>query len=519
MNQIFLGKDARANLKAGVDLVYSAVAPTLGASGRNVVYNKFSRVPIITNDGVSIAREIEPEDESIKQGANLIKQVAERTNDEAGDGTTTSIILAHSIVEEGIKLLDSDPTINPMQLRREITEASNKVIEALKASAKKIETLEELEQVATISVEDKEIGKTIAKAIFDAGENGIVYVNESDDIGVSIEKIEGYQFNQGLVSPYLIQNVQKMETALENVVILITEMPLFFTNEFNELIKAIVGKGTKNILLICDEIHPDVIKFAVMNMAKSNFNLLIVKKPMQKEYLEDLAAITGAVAMTQAKGMIVPKVEYLGGARKVVVTEKLTTIISGTGEKIEEYILALQKQLEDAEDEITKTKLQERIARLTGGVYLLNVGEKTEAEQKYLKLKVDDAVNATKAAKEEGIITGGGIALFNISRILMNYQDNGSKIIYQSCIQPLYMIIKNSGGDCTEVFIQVENTNQGYNALTLEIVPDMFEAGIIDPVKVTRVAFANATSFASLLLTTECQIVPIPEKEDRQGKY
>lgn len=513
-NKVYVGAEARANLKAGVDLVHSAVAHTLGANGRNAVYNKFSRVPIITNDGVSIAREVEPEDLAVKQGADLIKQVSERTNDEAGDGTTTSIILAKSIIENGINALNEHTELNPMKLRREIATATETVIERLKETAQPITTLEALEHVATISVESAEIGKTIAKVIFDAGDNGIVYVNESEEIGVSIEKTEGYQFNQGLVTPYLIMDADRMETVLKDVSILITELPVHFTNEFSALIKKIVDGGKKNILLICDEVHPDVIKFAVMNMAKSNFNLLIVKKPMQKDYLEDIAAIVGATAMTQNKGFIHPKFEYLGNASRVLVNEKSTTIFEGSGD-VDSYVSNLKNQIEVAEDEVTKSKLQERIARLTGGVYMLNVGDSTPAEAKYLKLKVDDAVNATKAAKEEGIVAGGGMALFQIARSLGTIENPtlGDIVIRNACEAPLSQLIKNSGESFEDVASKITSVTQGFDALKLEIVPNIIEAGIIDPVKVTRTAFANASSFAGLFLTTECQIVPIPQKE------
>ncbi len=525
MNYVLKGNEARQKLLAGIDTVHSTVAPTLGANGRNTVYNKWSRVPIITNDGVSIAREVEPEDLGELQGANLLKQVSERTNDEAGDGTTTSIVIAHSMITNGIKLL-SDPSkkVNPMKLRREMIAATEKVIDALKASAQKVTTLEELEQVATISVESEEIGKIIAKAIYDAGDNGIVYVNDSEQIGVSIEKGEGYEFAQGLITPYLIANPDKMETVLENPAIIITELMVNASQDFYDLVSWIT-KSTKDILLICDEIHPDMIKFAVLNMAKGNFRMMIVKKPMQSEFLEDIASLTSTFALSQNKGKIKYVPQYLGGARKVVVTMKDTKIFDGNGKNgtrmvedftipdINSHIENLKVQLESA-DEVLKTKLQERIAKLTGGVYMLNVGEKTEAEAKYLRLKVDDAVNATKAAKEEGIVAGGGMALFKISSILMDDNTDGASIIYQACLQPLATIVSNSGADFTEIANEVNNSDKGFDALTLEIVPNMIAAGIIDPVKVTRSAFQNASSFAGLLLTTESLIVPIPEPKE-----
>ena len=518
-NKILFGSEARAKLKEGVDLVFNSTAPTLGANGRNAVYNKWSRVPIITNDGVSIAREVEPEDMGALQGANLIKQVCEKTNDDVGDGTTTSVVLAHSMIEQGMKLLDSDKTVNPMKLRREMKKATDKVLAELDKMAIKVTTLEELENVATISVENPEIGKTIAKAIYDAGDTGIVYVNDSEEIGVTIEKVEGYQFQQGMITPYLLKDPNRMETVLNNAAVFITELQLLWTNEFSSMIKTLVEQnGIRDILIICDEIHQDVIKFAVMNQMKGNFNLSIVKKPIQKDYLEDIASIVGANAMTQNKGFVHPKVEYCGLAKKVVINEKTTTIFIDESKKVasDDYILSLKVQEGLADNEVAKTKLQERIARLTGGVYMLNVGDKTEAESKYLRMKVDDAVNATKAAKEEGIVAGGGMALFNVSATLQG-DTQGEFIIYKSCLEPLNNIVKNSGED----FSQISNSvggDSGFNALTLGIEPDMIKAGIIDPVKVTKSAFSNAASFAGLLLTTEVLITPIPEPVDIKPK-
>lgn len=532
-NVIRHGAEARQKLFEGFELVFKTVAPTLGANGRNVVYNKYSRVPIISNDGVKAAREVDPEDLGALQGANLIKQVSEQTNDEVGDGTTTSIILAYSIIENGMKLLN-DPTkkVNPMKLRREITEATNKVLEALKESAQEVTTLEQLTNIATISVEDAEIGKTIAKAIFDAGQNGIVYVNESEKVGVSVEKIEGYQIPQGMITPYLITDPQKMETILYNPVIIMTELQTLLNDDFKNFISQIVLKN-KEILLICDEIHDDVIKYAFLNLfvkgpdgqfMPPKFKMVIVKKPMQMNSLEDIAALTGGESITKDKGKIKYNVSYLGSAGKVVINQKTTTIFDGAGMNkmftengvvsiLDTHLENLKGQIEESKDENEKLKLQERIARLTGGIYLLNVGEKTEAEARYLKDKVDDAVSATKAAQEEGIVAGGGMALFNASKVLLGYSNFGESVVYQACLHPLKTIIENSGEDYTSIFNQVENSTRGFNALTLEIEPDMIKAGILDPVKVTRLALSNAASFAGLMLTTEVLITNLPSKD------
>lgn len=537
-NIVRFGKEAREKLFEGFTIVFKTVAPTLGANGRNVVYNKFSRIPIASNDGVKAAREVSPEDLGVLQGANLIKQVSEQTNDEVGDGTTTSIVLAYNIIKHGMELLnDSSLKINPMKLRREIADATEKVLTALKESATPITTLEELTNVATISVEDPEIGKTIAQAIFDAGQNGIVYVNDSEKVGVSVEKIEGYQFSQGMITPYLITDPTKMETILYNPAIIMTELQTLLNDDFKNFIGQIVQKN-KEILLICDEIHDDVIKYAFLNLfvkgpdgqfLPPKFKMAIVKKPMQENSLNDIAALTGGEAMTKDKGRLKYNVSYLGSAGKVVINQKTTTIFDGAGINklftdngivsiLDTHLNNLKTQIEESKDENEKIKLQERIARLTGGIYLLNVGEKTEAEARYLRDKVDDAVAATKAAQAEGIVAGGGMALFNIGRALgvLPVLTDGEKIIKDSCFSCFEQIVSNSGEDSQDIGGKILNPLEGFNALTLKIEPDMIKAGIIDPMKVTRLALENASSFAGLMLTTEVLITDLPV-ENKSG--
>lgn len=513
-NTTYFGKDARERLKAGIDIVHDAVSKTLGANGRNVVFNKWTRVPIITNDGVSIAREIEPENLSLRQGANLIKQVAEQTNDEAGDGTSTSIILAHSIITSGFQLIEKE-TVNPMKLRKEISEATKMVVTKLKEVAKPVTSLEDLEKVATVSVESPDIGKTIAKAIYDAGDTGIVYVNESSDIGVSIEKIEGYQFQQGMITPYLFTNPERMETVLENCAVFLTDIQLTLSNEFLKMMEKIIAE-TKDILIICDEFHPDLLKFAVKNLAKGNFTMAIVKKPMNSDFLEDAAMLVGAEALTANKGVVFPRIDYVGRCKKVVVTKNTTTIFEGVNaEKTTEYVENLKKQIDvakEAHDEVQVTKLEERIARLTSGVYMLNVGDKTEAEMRYLKLKVEDAVNATKAAKAEGIVTGGGVALYWIAQELTG-ETWGEMIIRKACEAPLKQLVENSGEDFNDIKGKLD-VGMGFDALTGK-VSKLEDQGIYDPVKVTRTALENASTFSGLLLTTETLITPNSEPEDR----
>lgn len=528
-NKVLFGNDARNKLKAGIDVVAKTVSCTLGANGRNVVFNKWSRVPIVTNDGVSAAREVEPEDLGEAQGANLIKQVSERTNDEVGDGTTTSIVLAHSMITQGMELLNNkDLNINPMKLRREMIEGSKKVIAALQDSAIKETDREKLEQIATVSVESPEIGKVITDSIFDAGDDGIVYVNDSLTVGVTTEKVEGYHIPSGLVSVGLVTDLEKMECVLNNPVVLITDLPIHLDENFLSFLGQVTQKN-KEILVVCDEFHPDVLKFAVRNRVSGQFKMALVKKPMQADYLEDIAALTGGFAMTGEKGKLKYKIEYLGSAKKVVAHQFYTVINEGAGmngvRMIEDqltvdgtkHIENLKAQYTAADNEVIKTKLKERVARLTENVHMLSVGEKTEAEQKYLRLKVDDAVAAVKAAREEGIVAGGGTALFNIASIFNGSVIDGELILARACLAPMRQIVENSGEDFGKVchdIVQLstdKTRNVGFDALKMKTIPDMFEAGIIDPVKVTRNAFMNASSFAALLLTIETVVIPNPE--------
>lgn len=522
-NKVFKGKEAREKLLKGMEEVFDITKVTYGANGRNVVYNKWTRVPVASNDGVNIAREVEPEDLSELQGANLIKQVAENTNAELEDGSTATIINSFIISKKGNEIINSDSKVSPMRLRKEIKEATKIVLDELEKNVIKVDSIEDLEKLAITSVEDIGYGKTIAKAIYDSGDNGIVYVNESDTIGVSVEQVEGYQFQQGMVTPYLIKDVDRMQTVLENASVFVTELQLLMTNEFIKLISDSVDAGCKNVLIICDEIHQDVIKFAVMNTIRGNFTLAIVKKPMQKEYLEDISAIVGAKAMSQNKGLVHPKFEYLGRAKKVVIKEKTTTIFIDDSKVVSanEYIDSLKHQLENSEGEVSKVKLEERIARLTGGIFIVNVGEKTEASIKYLRDKVDDAVNSLKKvwrAKDGGVVIGGGSALYHIGNRLLQGKNltNGEKVVYEACKSCLLQMLDN-GGEVDSTILDKINADGigGYNALTMEYESDMFGAGIIDATKVIATSFANASDFGGDFVTYENLITPNPEIEAR----
>ncbi len=518
-NKIFKGAESRSVLLEGMKEVFDTVKVTFGGNGRNVVFNKWSGTPVASNDGENIADQVVPEAPELQQGANLIKQVARYTNAELQDGSTATIINSYNLSKAGNDLINSDKKISPMRLRKEMKNAKEKVLSALKEMVIPINGVEDLEKLAITSVEDEEYGKMIAKTIADAGDNGIVYVNESEKVGMSVEQDEGYQFNQGLISPYLIKNLDRMETKLEDVAVLVTDIQLNFpNNEFLKMISDTVANGTKNILIICDEIHPKLIEFAVMNMYAGKFNLILVKKPMQKEYLEDISSIVGATAMTKDKGIIFPKIEYLGRAKKVIAKEKSTTIFidESKTEIASQYVETLKKQLELAEDEITRTKLQERIARLTGGVFVINIGANTDAALKQLRDKVDDAVNSLKKVwknKMDGVLPGGATALYFIGKKLLQNTEltNGEKVVYERCKGTLVQMLEN-GGENEEMLARIDREGGGYNALTMEYVPDMFKAGIIDATKVISTSYSNSIDFASDFVTYENLITPIPEK-------
>lgn len=526
-NKTLFGAEARAKLLEGINLVSKSVSLTLGASGRNAVFNRWSGKPIITNDGISIAEDTRPEDLGQLQGVDLHNQVLQEVNEEAGDATTTTSVLYSSMVNRGNELINSpELKVNPNRLRKEMVTATKKVIEEIKNSVVKVENFDDIKKIAITSADSEEVGTVIAEAVHAAGENGIVYVNESDKEGVTFSKNEGYQFSQGMLSPYLLTNPEKMESVLIDPAILITEMQLLFNDDFVKFIGSIIP-NKKDILIICDEIHPDVVKFAVQNMMKGICRIAIVKKPMQAEYLEDIASLVGGFAMTPSKGKIKYSLEYLGTADKVVITDKNTTIFGkNDADKVIDgsvvvknstYIENIKTQLENSDDEIFKIKAQERIARLTGGIYLLNVGARTPAEQRHLKDKVDDALNAARKAKD-GYLPGGGVALFNIANKLVEASgselNSGELVIYNSLKQPLFQIINNAGEIVDNIIDQIKNTGNplsGYDAALLGVVPNIIEAGITDSVKSTLSAVSISSSNAGLFLTTDILNVPIPE--------
>jgi chaperonin GroEL len=507
-NEQFFGDEAREFLLQGIELVYKSVSPTLGAGGRNVVYNKYSGVPIITNDGVSIARQIKPKNNAHYQGAELIKQVCEQANTEVGDGTTTSTILAYELIVNGIKALQEDKKLNPMTLRRQMLDAMKKVVAQVTALSKPIETLEELQQIATVSVEDKEIGALIGKAIFDAGTNGVVYVSDSSDAGVSVEQITGFQFQEGVVSNYFILNQGRGETVLNNPLIIVTD--ILATDEDKNLITVLnyAAEKMRSVVLICNEFHPKLAAFMVQNLQKRTLLSVMVKMPMHKNFIEDVCAITGATPVSDSVGSRTFTVEKCGTANKVVVTPMTTTIFDGMGQdKTAELVSSLEEKLTTDLDEKTKSETEERIARLTGKVFIVHVGGATEANDRYLRMKVDDAVSSTKAAREMGILAGGGTVLRTIGK--QTPTTKGEEVVYKAIQAPFKKIVENAGGDIDVVESQMTDDNKGFDAVSCTVIENLIDNGIIDPTKVTKTAVEASVTFASLFLTTETIIVPL----------
>jgi len=509
------GEEAREALRVGAEQVYKAVSSTLGARGRNVVRQNFGR-PKITNDGVTIARSINLEDPFERQGADLIKEASEKTNNECGDGTTTSIVLTYSLYENGLNAIKNGA--NPMVLRKEIETESEKIIAELKAMAIPVDTDEMLESIATISVENPEHGKIVADAVRSAGKDGIVIVEEGIAPTIVKEEVNGYRFDRGLESPYLVTDADKMQcvfTATETlgIPVLITDKSWNLVNDLLPLLTEVKKAGHDKMVIIAEEIAGDLMAFLVKNRMQMVFHTAVVKCPYNKDTLEDIAALTGGTAVLASKGISVPKLEHLGYIQKFISNQTETTLIDGSGD-ITEKVATLRAQVENPENlEYEKDKFQVRLSALTGKTVVLKVGANTEAETKYLKDKFDDAVNATKAAVEEGIVAGGGMALYRIYEKL--YKDivpeseNDVQILLSLFLtSPLKKIIDNAGGTWGYDFAI---PTSGYDALNGVVVDNIVSAGIIDPVKVTGTAIKNAVSLACMLLTCETIIASIDD--------
>lgn len=529
--QILFGDDARKKLKSGIDQVSRAVKVTLGPKGRNAVLEKGYGGPTITNDGVSIAKEITLKDKFENMGAEIIKEVATKTNDIAGDGTTTSVVLAEAIISEGMK--HTNMGLSVLGIRSGMESATKDVVSALKSMSKSISTKEEIRQVASVSSESEEIGKIIADTIDKVGKDGVVTTEESPTLGVDSEVVEGLEFDKGYISAYMITNGERMEAEYKDVPVLVTDKKISAIKDVLPLLEKVAGTGKKDLVIIADDVDGEALTTFVINKLRGGFNILAIKAPgfgdRKKEELRDIATVLGAEVISDEVGMTLESVELsvLGKATRIVSKKDSTIIVGGKGkrEDIASRVRELKKLKDNTKSKFDIEKLEQRIAKLTGGVAVIKVGASTETEMKYLKLKIEDAVNATKAAIDEGIVLGGGVALVKAGdkvRASFSKKESsaefkaGYEIILNACEVPLKQIAVNSGkGDGSIVVETVKKSkgNGGYDALKDEYVTDMFTAGIIDPVKVTRTGLENATSASAILLTTEVAIVEEPKEE------
>jgi chaperonin GroEL len=527
--EVIYGEDVKKRVKKGVDTVADAVKVTLGPRGRNVILDKGYGGPTITNDGVSIAKEITLKDKFENMGAEIIKEVANKTNEEAGDGTTTATILMQALVHEGLR--QTTMGVNAMAVRTGMEHASQDVVEALKGMATKISSLDEIKQVARISAESSELGEKIAETIDKVGKDGVVTVEESQSFGIETELTEGMEFEKGYVSPYMVTNSERMESEYKDAHILITDKKITGVQEILPLLEKIAQTGKKELVIIADDVEGEALATFVVNKLKGGFSVLAVKAPgygdRKKEILNDIAITVGGQVISEDLGLKLEdtELEQLGKASRVVSTKDKTTIVGGSGKKadIEDRVKALKAQLEQATSKFDKEKFEERIAKLSGGVAVIRVGAATETEMKYLKLKIEDAVNATKAAIEEGIVPGGGSSLVHAGRAVWDKRRKdlsdeeliGYSIVLQALNAPIKQIADNTGKMAGEVVMDKINEmkgNAGYDAAKGEMVEDMIKAGIIDPVKVERSAVQFAVSAAAILLTSEAAIADEPEE-------
>lgn len=533
--QILYAEQCRHALRRGVDKLANAVKVTLGPKGRNVVIDKGYGAPVITKDGVTVAKEISLEDKFENLGAELVKEVASKTNDVAGDGTTTATLLAQSIVNEGMKAVAAG--VNPVALKRGIDRAVVAVVDGLKKISKEIKTHEEIEQVASISANDKEIGKQIAEAMKEVSKEVkdikeiVITVEESQTFGLSREVVKGMRFDRGYVAPYMVTDQVRMEAEYNDPYILLSDRKVSSVEEILPILEKVIAAGRKDLIIIAEDIEGQALTTLVLNKLRGTFNTLAIKAPgfgdRRKEMLEDIAVLTGGRVISEDVGLKLETVELadLGRARKIVSTKDTTTIIEGKGVeiKVKERVAQLKAQLSASESEFDKEKLQERLAKLAGGVAVIKVGAATETEMKEVKQRIEDAVAATKAAVEEGIVVGGGVALVRVLSVLDKVVAEGDErvgvnILKKALTAPVRQIAENAGKDGSVILEELKKVsgNTGYNAAE-DRYEDLVVAGIIDPTKVTRTALQNAASIAALLLTTEAAIADAPKKDEKES--
>ena len=527
---IRFAQDTRKALETGVNKLADTVKVTLGPKGRNVILDKMFGVPLITNDGVTIAKEIELEDRFENMGAQLVKQVATKTNDVAGDGTTTATVLAQAIIREGLKNVTAGA--NPIIVRKGIQKAVECAVEELKKQSRTIETQEEIAQVGAVSSGDNEIGKLIAQAMEVVGKEGVITVEESKTMNTELETVEGMQFDRGFVSAYMVTDVDKMEAVLNDPYILITDKKISNIQELLPILNKIVEQG-KKLLIIAEDVEGEALSTLVLNKLRGVCEIVAVKAPgfgdRRKEMLQDIAILTGGVVISEEVGYDLKEcdLDMLGRASSIKVVKDSTTIVGGFGEKeeIENRVNQIKHLIEETSSDFDKEKLLERLAKLAGGVAVVKVGAATEVEMKEKKLRIEDALNATRAAVEEGIVAGGGTALVSTIPVLDKLVETlegeeqlGAKIVRKALEEPLRQIAINAGLEGAVIVQNVieEDPEVGFDALNEKYV-NMIEAGIVDPTKVTRSALQNAASIAGVFLTTEAAVADIPEKEDKNA--
>ena len=521
--EIKFSSDARSAMVRGVDILADTVKVTLGPKGRNVVLEKSFGSPLITNDGVTIAKEIELEDHFENMGAKLVSEVASKTNDIAGDGTTTATVLTQAIVREGIKNVTAGA--NPIGIRRGIEAAVAAAVEALKNNAIPVANKEAIAQVAAVSSRSEKVGEYISEAMEKVGKDGVITIEESRGMETELEVVEGMQFDRGYLSQYMVTDSEKMVADLENPYILITDKKISNIQEILPLLESIL-QSNRPLLIIADDVDGEALPTLVLNKIRGTFNVVAVKAPgfgdRRKAMLEDIAVLTGATVVSEELGFELKDatVEHLGHAGKVTVTKDSTTIVEGAGNKqaIADRIAVIRAQAEESTSSFDKEKLQERLAKLSGGVAVIKVGAATETEQKERKLRIEDALNATRAAVEEGIVPGGGTALVNVQEIVAAVEAEGDeatgvKIVARALEEPVRQIAANAGKEGSVIVDTLRRSEKGvgYNAAT-DVFENMIEAGIVDPTKVTRSALQNAASVAALLLTTEAVVADIPKE-------
>lgn len=533
--QIAYSEDARKRMKVGIDRVADAVKVTLGPKGRNVILDKGFGAPVITNDGVSIAKEVELKDKFENLGASLIKQVADKTNDVAGDGTTTATVMTQAIVREGLKFVETG--INPIGIRHGMESAKKEVLAILKKNSKRINSKEEIAQVATISAESREMGEMIANVMEIVGKDGVITIEESQTFGLSQEIVEGMNFDKGYVSPYMVTDAESQTAELKEVSILITDKKISSIKEILPILEKLAQAGKKELVIIAEDLDGEALAMLVVNKLRGVLNVLAIKAPEfgdnRKAMLEDVAILTGGQVISETKGMKLDTVELsmLGQAQKVIATKDDTTIVGGKGKKkeIDMRVDMIKSALENSDSSYDREKLQKRLAKLSGGVAVIRVGAATETEMTYVKHKLEDALAATKAAVEEGVVAGGGTALAKAAAILaMQNKKRGVELsmeakagydaLLKAMSEPLKQIAFNAGEqDAAVVLNEVvrgKGANFGYNAREDKYEEDMIKAGITDPLKVTRTALENAVSVAALLLTTEAAVTDIVEEKE-----